>query len=288
MNSLKKTLLLLILASFFNCVMLADLYEGFDFNTQKTKSMGLKDTLSGNTSFGWLGGWQIGLGNALYSPDDISFENLKSTGGSALIKSEKINAQVFGRGYITRQTKVAYEGEIYGSFRIVPGFMAEQSVIGMVFSLPNVSKMNVKNGLFAICPKRFGGLLGMVGAKGKTYKVVEGNPCLKGREYLVIWKMVDLPKMGDAADVSIEFWVLNTEQVDYFASKQFEDKYLSLAEPGDLKNQVSQYGRKDLKDTKRSLYKGIVMTPFVFNTNNVKFDEIKISTKGIKDAVGLK
>ena len=288
MNYLIKSLILLIMASLSNGALLANLYEGFDFDAKKNESLGLTKTLSGATSYGWTNGWKLGSGRALFSIEDISFDQLESTGGSVVIKGEKRNANFFGKGFATRQTNVAYEGEIYGSFRIVPGFMTEDTVVGMVFSLPNVAEMSVRNGLFAICPKRWGGPLGMVGAKGKTYKVVEGNPCLKGREYLVIWKMVDLPKMGDAADVSIEFWVLNTEQVDYFASKQFEDKFLSLAEPGDLKNQVSQYGRKDLKDTKRSLYKGIVMTPFVFNTNNVKFDEIKISTKGIKDAVGLK
>ena len=29
------------------------------------------------------------------------------------------------------------------------------------------------------------------------------------------------------------------------------------------------------------------MTPFVYNTTNVTFDEIRISTKGFKDAIGL-
>ena len=127
----------------------------------------------------------------------------------------------------------------------------------------------------------------MIGAKGKTYKAVEGIPCVKGQSYLVIWKMSGLPLVGDTSDISLSYWVLNTKQVEYFASKGFEIKYLNLAEPGALENNVCQFGRKDLKDTKRSLYKGIVMTPFIFNTNNVTFDEIRISTKGFMDAVGL-
>lgn len=287
MNYLNKLLISLALGMLTCGVLFGDLYEGFDLNAKKNDPLGLKRTLGGATSTGWMSTWQVGSGKALFSPEDISFQKLKSTGGSVIIKGEKRNAKVFGKGYATRQTKVAYEGEVYGSFRLIPGFMVEQSVVGMVFGV-GAGEVNVRNGLFAICPKRFGGPLGMVGAKGKTYKVVQGDPCVKGEEYLIIWKMKDLPKMGDTADVSIRYWVLNADQVNYFASKGFEEKYFNLAEPGSGENQISQYGRKDLKDTKRSLYKGIVMTPFVFQTNNVHFDEIRISTKGIKDAVGLK
>ena len=42
----------------------------------------------------------------------------------------------------------------------------------------------------------------MIGAKGKTYKAVEGIPCVKGQAYLVIWKMSGLPSAGDTSDVS--------------------------------------------------------------------------------------
>ena len=147
--------------------------------------------------------------------------------------------------------------------------------------------MSVKNGLFAISPKRWGGELGMIGAKGKTYKALEGIPCLKGESYLIVWKMSGLPATGNASDVSLAYWVLNQKQVEYFASKGFESRYLNLAEPGKLDNNVCQFGRKDIKDTKRSLYSGIVLTPFIYNTTNVVFDEIRISSKSIKDAVGL-
>ena len=128
----------------------------------------------------------------------------------------------------------------------------------------------------------------MIGAKGRTYKTLDGIPCVKGEPYLIIWKMSGLPSTGNSSDVSLVYWVLNKKQVEFFASKDFEMKYLNLAEPGSQEYNVCQFGRKDLKDTKRSLYKGIVLTPFVYNTTNVTFDEIRISSKGIKDAVGLK
>ena len=166
--------------------------------------------------------------------------------------------------------------------------MTEETVISMIFALPNTAEMSVKNGIFAISPKRWGGELGMIGAKGRTYKALDGIPCVKGEPYLIIWKMSGLPSTGSSSDVSLVYWVLNKKQVEFFASKGFEMKYLNLAEPGNKEYNVCQFGRKDLKDTKRSLYKGIVLTPFVYNTTNVTFDEIRISSKGIKDAVGLK
>ena len=100
--------------------------------------------------------------------------------------------------------------------------------------------------------------------------------------------MSGLPKVGEEGDVSLSFWVLNEAQVSYFASQNFEEKLFNLAEPGNLENNISQFGRKDLKSTKRSLYKGIILTPFVYNTTNVIFDEIRISQNGFREAVGVK
>lgn len=284
-----KQLILRCVTIFFllKANLFANLYEGFDFAGKKGLSLGQEGSYAGETSVGWMSSWQIGSGDAVVSKKDISFKGLKSTGGSFVLKGERKNQNFFAKGYAIRQTQIAYVGDVYGSFRVIPGFITEDTVISMVFALPNTAEMSLRNGLFAISPKRWGGELGMIGAKGKTYKAVEGIPCVKGEAYLVLWKMSGLPSAGDTSDISLLYWVLNTKQVEYFASKGFEVKYLNLAEPGALENNVCQFGRKDLKDTKRSLYKGIVMTPFIYNTTNVTFDEIRISTKGFKDAVGI-
>ena len=65
-------------------------------------------------------------------------------------------------------------------------------------------------------------------------------------------------------------------------------KVFKFTEPGKSKINVSQFARKDLKDTKRSLFKGMFLVPYIYNTTNVRFDEIRISTESIQDAVGLK
>ena len=284
-----KQLILQILAFLLlnQANLFANLYEGFDFTCKEGLSLGQQGSFAGKTSSGWMSSWQVRSGDAVVSKKDILFKGLKSTGGSMVLKGERKNQNFFAKGYVIRQTEIAYVGDVYGSFRVVPGFMTEETVISMIFALPNTAEMSLRNGLFAISPKRWGGELGMIGAKGKTYKAVEGIPCVKGEPYLVIWKMSKLPAAGDISNVSLSYWVLNAKQVEFFASKSFETKYLNLAEPGAGRNNVCQFGRKDLKDTKRSLYRGIVMAPFVYNTTNVTFDEIRISTRGFKDAIGL-
>ena len=286
---IKKLIILsIILLQFLNHSIAIDLYEGFDCSGKNKLPFGEYGAFGGETSVGWSSTWQRGDGDAIFSNKDIEFSSLISNGGSAIVKGERKNQNFFAKGFMYRQVESSYEGDVYGSFRIVPGFMTDDTVVGMIFALPQIiNDMSVRNGLFAICPKRWGGELGMIGAKGKTYKVVEGTPCVNGEEYLVIWKMTGLPKAGDDASVSLSFWVLNSKQVDYFSSKNFDEKLFNLAEPGSSENNICQFGRQDLKSTKRSLYEGILLVPFVYNTTNVRFDEIRISSKNIQEAVGL-
>ena len=286
---IKKVIILLCsIISFASVLTAGILYEGFDCEGRKNLPFGEIGALGGASSKGWMSSWQLGDGGAVLAKKDIDFDPLVSSPGAALLKGERKNDKFFAKGFMFRQIDQAYEGTVFGSFRLRPGFMTEDTVIGMIFALPNTEDMSVRNGLFAICPKRWGGELGMIGAKGKTYKAVEGAPCVKGKDYLVVWKMSGLPKVGEEGDVSLSFWVLNEAQVSYFASQNFEEKLFNLAEPGNLENNISQFGRKDLKATKRSLYKGIILTPFVYNTTNVIFDEIRISQNGFREAVGVK
>ena len=157
-----------------NFNLIADLYEGFDFTGKKELSLGNKGANAGETSFGWMSSWQVGSGDAIVSKKDIQFEGLTSTDGAVILKGQRKNQNFFAKGFAIRQTNRAYVGDIYGSFRIIPGFMTEETVISLIFALPNTADMSVRNGLFAISPKRWGGELGMIGAKGKTYKAVEG------------------------------------------------------------------------------------------------------------------
>ncbi len=288
---IKKRISLIIYILFSTqLTLIASVYEGFDFEAKKGTKLGTSKVLEGSSSDGWISSWNIGSGSAVVSPESISFEGLNCNDGSVILKGDRKNDSFFAKGFIYRQVEDAYEDEIFGSFRIVPGFMTDDTVLGMVFYYGkdlSSDRVTPRNGIFALLPKRWGSRLGMVGAKGKTYKVTDGSPCLNGKEYLVIWKMSGLPKMGESSDVSFSFWVLDENQVEYFSSKGFEERFFNLAEPGKLKMNVSQFGRKDLKDTKRSFFRGIFMVPYIYNTTNVRFDEIRVSSKSMQDAVGI-
>lgn len=253
-----------------------ELYEGFDLSGKPNSSFGSKNMFGGQTSKGWMSSWQVGSGDVVFSKEDINFENLPSTGGSAKIIGERKENHI-GKGYMIRQLSEGFVGTVFGSFRVKPGFLTKDSVFGLLFSLPNVEEMSPKNALFSIAPKRWGSSFGMIGASGRSYKITDGEPCKKGQSYLVIWKMINVPKAGDSSTVTLSFWVLNESQANYYAGLEFDEKALNLAEPGPEKNQVSQYGRQDVKDTKRGIFKGVVLVPFNYNVTNVLFDEIFIS-----------
>ena len=286
MVNFRLLFLILCFILFSKIVLMGSLYEGFDLNTKKGSELGQAKALGGATSYGWMSSWQQGRSKAEFSKEDLHFEALASSGGSVKIIGERKESHI-GKGYLLRQTDTAYSGTVYGSFRLKPGFFNKESVFGLVFSLPNVEEVSPKNGIFSICPKRWGGALGMIGAKGRNYKVVDGIPCEKGQKYLVVWKLSNLPMIGEASDLSMKFWVLNEAQVEYFAQCNFAENQLNLAEPGSAANEVCQFGRQDLKESKRSLYKGIVLIPFVYNVTNVLMDEFRIVSTNFADAVGF-
>lgn len=263
---------------------LADLYEGFDLTGKHNASFGQENIQAGINSYGWMSTWQIGKGNATFSNEDITFDNLYSTGGSAKVIGER-KEQHIGKGFLMRQLSEGYAGSVYGSFRVKPGFLTKDSVFGILFALPNVEEMSPKNALFSIVPKRWGSPFGMIGAGGRTFKITDGAPCQNGEGYLVIWKMTNVPKPGDLDSVTLSFWVLNQSQAEYFSLNNFDERKLNLAEPGSKENQVSQYGRQDIKDTKRGIFKGVVLVAFNYNVTNVLFDEIRISSKSLLDAI---
>ena len=63
--------------------------------------------------------WQLGLGDAISSKKDISFDDLISNEGSLLLRGERKSNTFFGKGFAVRQSSNAYVGTVYGSFRII-------------------------------------------------------------------------------------------------------------------------------------------------------------------------
>tara|TARA_X000000950_G_C13833328_1_gene627119 strand:- start:447 stop:1430 length:984 start_codon:yes stop_codon:yes gene_type:complete len=277
---------LILLLQFFPSQISAFIYEGFDMDSKYNVKIGKDSTTKGISSEGWLSTWQLGNGNALYIKENIDFNGFKSEGGASKVIGERKENHI-GKGFIIRQTANAYIDTVYGSFRVKPGHMSKDTVFGLLFTLPGVAETNIKNSLFAICPKRFGSKLGVVAVGKKAYKMSVGSPCIKGQEYLVVWKMTNLPVAGDSNGVSVSAWVLNKKQAEFFGASGMHNKDLNLAETGSAENQVCQFGRMNVKETKHSLYKGILVVPFNYNATNVVFDEIRFSKTSLSDASGL-
>ena len=62
---------------------------------------------------------------------------------------------------------------------------------------------------------------------------------------------------------------------------------MRLAELGSEPEQVGQYLRKEIKNSKRGLFGGMVVSCFSAGMPKATFDEIRISQKSLADAVGL-
>ena len=109
-----------------------ELYEGFDLSGKANTSFGSKNMLGGETSIGWMSSWQLGDGNVVFSKEDINFENLPSTGGSAKVIGERKENHI-GKGYMIRQLSEGFVGTVLGSFRVKPGFLTKDSVWALIF-----------------------------------------------------------------------------------------------------------------------------------------------------------
>ena len=77
---------------------LADLYEGFELTGKHNATFGQENIQAGINSYGWMSTWQIGKGNATFSNEDITFDNLYSMGGSAKVIGER-KEQHIGKGF---------------------------------------------------------------------------------------------------------------------------------------------------------------------------------------------
>ena len=131
-------------------------------------------------------------------------------------------------------------------------------------------------------------LIGMMAAgKERVTKSEAGEACIPYTNYLVIWQLENLPKIGDRQSIIMNMWVLDEEQASHFSSKDSFESALRLAELGSEPEQISQYLRREIKNSKRGLFGGMVVSCFSVGMPTVTFDEIRISHDSIADAVGL-
>lgn len=273
--------------SFFNYIALllalyqshAEITESFDMSAVSGSEIGSIGARAGADSKGWMSTWQTVAGTARYSSDDLSIDSLSSSGGSIQVRGER-KAKSIGRAVVMRQMDATYSGDVYGQFRFNSGSPHNDSVIGVLISAPSQEPPTPKTSIFAICPKRWGSNYGMIGAGQKVAKVDTGTACEAFQNYLVLWKLENLPVPGKRKKILLKMWVLNEAQASHFKVANFSENSLLEASSGSKTEQVCQFTSVTIPNSKRTLARGMVISLFNFSTPQLYFDEVNISTTG--------
>lgn len=265
----------------------ATLYEGFHMPTGSGKGRGATDkTPSGSNSCGWHSSWQVSNGKAEATGEDLSIPGLLSETGAVLIKGER-KERAIGQGIAIRQINIGFEGHTYGSYRFRSGNLIQDSVLGLLLSIPSNEPISPRSATFAICPKRWGSSLGMLGAgKNKITKNQSGIESYPEETYLVLWKMENLPPIGKRSDIRVKMWVLNSQQAAYYARQGFNESVLDQAGEGNDPSQVSQAIETSVRNSKRGIFRGMLVSCFSVGVPRVCFDEIRLSQVSLDAAAG--
>jgi hypothetical protein len=266
----------------------AYVYEGFDMADLSSVPLASSDaTRVGNTSSGWNSTWQVTAGKPFVEAIDLKIKGFDSVGGSLEVRGER-KPNSIGQGVAMRQITEGFIGDVYGSFRFNARALKIESAIGLLLSVPGQNPLDPRTAMFAFCPKRWGSEYGMMAAgKERVTKSEAGEACVPNASYLVVWQLENLPKLGDRQAIILNMWVLDEDQASHFASKESFESALRLAELGSRPKQVGQYLRREIKNSKRGLFGGMVVSCFSVGMPTVTFDEIRISKESLADAVGL-
>ena len=266
----------------------ADVYEGFDMADLSSAPLASSDaTRVGMTSSGWNSTWQVTTGKPFVEAIDLEIKGFDSVGGSLELRGER-KPNSIGQGVAMRQITEGFIGDVYGSFRFNAKALKIESALGLLLSLPGQNPLNLTTATFTFCPKRWGSEYGMMAAgKERVTKSEAGEACVPNASYLVVWQLENLPKLGKRQSIILNMWVLDEKQASYFASKNSFESALRLAELGSEPEQVGQYLRREIKNSKRGLFGGMVASCFSVGMPKVTFDEIRISKESLADAVGL-
>ena len=266
----------------------AEVYEGFDMADLNSTPLASSDaTRVGMTSSGWNSTWQVTIGKPFLEPIDLEIKGFDSVGGSLELRGER-KPNSIGQGVAMRQITEGFIGDVYGSFRFNAKALKIESALGLLLSLPGQNPLNLTTATFTFCPKRWGSEYGMMAAgKERVTKSETGEACVPNASYLVVWQLENLPKLGKRQSIILNMWVLDEDQASHFASKNSFESALRLAELGIEPEQVSQYLRREIKNSKRGLFGGMIVSCFSVGMPKVTFDEIRISKESFADAVGL-
>ena len=182
----------------------AYVYEGFDMADLNSAPLASSDaTRVGMTSSGWNSTWQVTAGKPFVKAIDLKIKGFDSIGGSLEVKGER-KPNSIGQGVAMRQITEGFIGDVYGSFRFNARALKIESAIGLLLSVPGQNPLDPRTAMFAFCPKRWGSEYGMMAAgKERVTKSEAGEACIPNTNYLVVWQLENLPKLGDRQAITL-------------------------------------------------------------------------------------
>ncbi len=252
-------------------------YEGFDMNTFPAQ-VGSDNARFGESSQGWLSDWHLKEGNSRMLRDDLAIDGLHSANG--LLSSR-------GKAVVVRQLDETFSGDVFGSFRVRGARLRPNSMLGLLFALPGADPVNPRNSLISFLAARWGSELGAILIAGRPAQVQSGEGLKADETALVLWKIEDLAEPGRTSHPVFQMWILSEEQAMHFAASGMQEVDLNGAELGAAKDQVMQYARVALRDSRVSLVRGLIVSCFSNEAGKADFDEIRISRDSLADAAGV-
>ena len=102
----------------------------------------------------------------------------------------------------------------------------------------------------------------------------------------VLWKMENLPPIGKRSNIRVKMWVLNSQQAAYYARQGFNESVLDQAGEGNDPSQVSQAIETSVRNSKRGIFRGMLVSCFSVGVPRVCFDEIRLSQVSLDAAAG--
>lgn len=253
-------------------------YEGFDMTTLPAP-LGSENARSGKTSQGWLSDWHIKEGTSRALRDDLAIDGLHSAPGLASSR---------GQAVVMRQLDETFSGDVYGSFRVRGGQLNPNSMLGLLIGLPDADPVNPRTALVSFLATRWGSGLGAILVGGRPVPVERGEDLKAGETVLVLWKIERLAEPGGSSNPVIQMWILNEAQASHFAASGMRERDLRRARLGAQAGQVMQYGRVELRGSRLTLIRGLVIYCFANGAGKADFDEIRISRESLADAAGVR
>lgn len=252
-------------------------YEGFDTATVPS-DLGTDNGRFGETSQGWLSDWHVKEGAARVFRDDLAIDGLQSANG--LVSSR-------GKAVLMRQLDETFGGDVFGSFRVRGAQMRPNSMLGLLIGLPDADPVNPRTSLISFLAARWGSELGAVLVGGRPVQVQGGEAIKAGQTALVLWKIDKLAEPGTTSSPVIQMWILNEAQATHYAASGMQENDLKAAKPGSQSDQVMQYARVELRNSKLTLVRGLIVSCFSNEAGKADFDEIRISRESLADAAGV-